>query len=380
LLACATAAALLFVASLGLARQECGRLTDAASDERSLRSALEARLQNELRLTLAQTVADEQNLRVQQNELSAGLLKSLNSVKRTRSRRAILASVLRIATAYQAASEALPAIPAKNLPSAVRSELDVINGAVQKQHGSVLQIELLTLAALVAALAGALLLILAGRTLWQQLRLEIAYCDQLRSEAVCKTNSLLSRMANAAVAVRDLSERLAHEPPRKQPVVIPAPVPSPGMDTVHALQTLAAARENLADIGRLTHDIRGISFKTNILALNASIEAAHAGDRGAGFGIVAGEMKSQAACVRLFADEVDSRLATLEAQLIEAAKELASAAPRKQLAVVVPISAEHMTLDPQIQDRLSAIAQDLEAFTGKPARKQPTRQARRKIK
>ena len=62
---------------------------------------------------------------------------------------------------------------------------------------------------------------------------------------------------------------------------------------------LIAATKNIdqssTKIGSIIKTIEDIAFQTNILALNASVEAAHAGDVGAGFSVVADEVRSLAA-------------------------------------------------------------------------------------
>ncbi|MCJ7835927.1 methyl-accepting chemotaxis protein [Cuneatibacter sp. NSJ-177] len=53
--------------------------------------------------------------------------------------------------------------------------------------------------------------------------------------------------------------------------------------------------ENSMTIGKIVKEVEDIAFQTNILALNASVEAARAGDAGRGFSVVANEVRHLAA-------------------------------------------------------------------------------------
>jgi len=59
----------------------------------------------------------------------------------------------------------------------------------------------------------------------------------------------------------------------------------------HAGDLVASLRDSLRRVGGIADLIGAVASQTNLLALNATIEAARAGDAGAGFAVVAGEVK-----------------------------------------------------------------------------------------
>ena len=132
---------------------------------------------------------------------------------------------------------------------------------------------------------------------------------KISNEASTNVKAAASAADELSTSISELGERL------NQTAGVVRLAAGEARTTNHDIDALAQGAQKIGDITKL---IRDIAEQTNLLALNATIEAARAGEAGRGFAVVASEVKSLAVQTSKATEDISSQIKDVQSSTAKA--------------------------------------------------------------
>ena len=142
--------------------------------------------------------------------------------------------------------------------------------------------------------------------------------DQVAT-AMTEMNATLQEVADNAGLASESAQQSDHEAQHGQQVVgrTTASIDALAGRVGEAGEAINRLEGDVDNIGSILDVIRGIAEQTNLLALNAAIEAARAGEQGRGFAVVADEVRTLASRTQQSTEEIHAKIEQLQAGVNE---------------------------------------------------------------
>lgn len=161
--------------------------------------------------------------------------------------------------------------------------------------------------------------------------------------AVNEMTSTVDEVASNAVATAESSSessRAAHRG-REQVMKTVSLIDTLAEDVTSTAGQVESLAVEVRNISKVMDVIRAIAEQTNLLALNAAIEAARAGEAGRGFAVVADEVRALAHRTQQSTVEIESMIGSVQKGTVDAVQAMHSSNERARTTLEVARSAGH---------------------------------------